>query len=923
MILEEGEALFEGSNNMQRTRLTTAGWTVLLAAATLAPIWTAAAAQVDVRFTADQTVHGGASVTSDRVRERDRARRQTSGTNSGTLALEADTCQSDANDQVPGLQVIVELWLRDLQGPATGFQAFLEYDDATMSYDGSLSSYTPVPFTLHVQPIATAEVAPGEIRLDGSVAPLEPAIEDDALLATLVFTVNAACAPVSAGFDLTQPFDSELSFEGLALDTTLIDSPAIVPDGGAPEITCPADVAIECAEPAEPGILLGIVEGGVAIYYNDNGGGENPANQAYLRAQFSQANTNGSEFNFDNTPLTGNGLLSWFGLFQAVPDQFGLDLILPAPSFDGSVTLPTLTAYDNVDGSIANRAAAGPVVWSIGDYKGASSGPADPANEIINSLFRSSGLDPGAVSITQNDLTQSGTLFTVEIAGELVSDGKIHWFDPAAGSNPDFTTDMPVFGMDGSFFFSGTLTYDSAGDDGSDGVDFYGGTIVISANSPTTEVGFATAVDNCTLFPVVTYKDSADLSGCNGTGTITRTWTATDDCGNASSCEQTITVQDSTPPELTVPPDIAVGYYESTAPANTGQASASDNCGPVPPPTFQDSASDTCPVVITRTWTVEDACGNSVSQDQLITVPDEVPHPDINNDGTVNAFDLALLLGAWGPCVGPPSACCNADGPGACLILNEVDCQAAGGQYLPESLCDACPPAACAVGAGDCCAANGSAGCDQVDCCTAVCDLDSDCCDVDWDASCAALAATTCLPCFAVPANDDCAMAVPVGDGSTAFNVSGATTDGPAHGACEVDGQTYNDIWYHYTASCSGILDVSTCGQADFDTALALYSGCDCDTMVLFNCDDDTAGCAKSTSRLSGIVSAGSCHTIRIGGSFSNDYGSGTVTLTCGAGLSAGGPIELFLCPADLNCDGTVDSSDLAALLGAWGPVDP
>jgi len=32
--------------------------------------------------------------------------------------------------------------------------------------------------------------------------------------------------------------------------------------------------------------------GGVAVYYNDNGGGENPLNQAYLRAQFSYANTN-------------------------------------------------------------------------------------------------------------------------------------------------------------------------------------------------------------------------------------------------------------------------------------------------------------------------------------------------------------------------------------------------------------------------------------------------------------------------------------------------------------------------------------------------------------------------------------------------------------------------------------------------------
>ena len=88
-------------------------------------------------------------------------------------------------------------------------------------------------------------------------------------------------------------------------------------------------------------VPLGKANGVVGIYYNNNGNGEIPTNQAYIRAQFSDTNTNGLVFNFDTTPLPGTGgAISWASLFQVVPNQFGLDLVLKSASADGSVTIP-------------------------------------------------------------------------------------------------------------------------------------------------------------------------------------------------------------------------------------------------------------------------------------------------------------------------------------------------------------------------------------------------------------------------------------------------------------------------------------------------------------------------------------------------------------------------------------------------------
>ncbi|RKY18296.1 MAG: hypothetical protein DRQ55_13780 [Planctomycetota bacterium] len=161
-----------------------------------------------------------------------------------SLTLEAAPCQADQDLSKAGVQVAVELWMRNLAQDVTGFQAFLAFDEWKLTFEGASSSFSALPFPVHIQGMATANVAPGELRLDGNVGVGPPPVNADALLATLVFTVASECDPVSLAFDLTQPFDSELSFLGAPLVTALVDSSPIVPDATPPVVTVPADITV-------------------------------------------------------------------------------------------------------------------------------------------------------------------------------------------------------------------------------------------------------------------------------------------------------------------------------------------------------------------------------------------------------------------------------------------------------------------------------------------------------------------------------------------------------------------------------------------------------------------------------------------------------------------------------------------------------
>src|SRR5204863_452300 len=138
-------------------------------------------------------------------------------------------------------------------------------------------------------------------------------------------------------------------------------------------------------------------------------------------------------------------------------------------------------------------------------------------------------------------------------------------------------------------------------------------------NSPV--FGSATASDACDQSVIPTSSDVTTPGNCPQEFSVTRTWTATDDCGNSSTCSRTISVSDNTPPTITCP---TVANVECPNPIIFGAATAADLCDQSVIPTFADvTTSGNCPFTVTRTWTATDDCGNSSTCSRTISVSDK------------------------------------------------------------------------------------------------------------------------------------------------------------------------------------------------------------------------------------------------------------------------------------------------------------
>src|SRR5206468_2330401 len=129
--------------------------------------------------------------------------------------------------------------------------------------------------------------------------------------------------------------------------------------------------------------------------------------------------------------------------------------------------------------------------------------------------------------------------------------------------------------------------------------------------------------DSCDGNLAVTFADLALPVSGNEVSKTKRTWTATDAHNNSVTCNQTITVIDSTNPTVASCP--ADATIECPATPVFGTPQLSDTCDTNLTVTFADEALAVSGNEVSktkRTWTVTDSHNNSVACSQTITVID-------------------------------------------------------------------------------------------------------------------------------------------------------------------------------------------------------------------------------------------------------------------------------------------------------------
>jgi hypothetical protein len=195
----------------------------------------------------------------------------------------------------------------------------------------------------------------------------------------------------------------------------------------------------------------------------------------------------------------------------------------------------------------------------------------------------------------------------------------------------------------------------------------------------------------------------------------------------------------------------------------------------------------------------------------------------------------------------------------------------------------------CLGSADSCAVVHANPGCDDPNCCTAVCAANPLCCEIAWDQGCVDAAVATCgifIYACNTPSGtvtNDCApnATVLAGDSSAVLSNGTCNTDGPNHPAaqCNSGNDTFlNDAWWRVQAPANGTLRVNTCNNSTFDTKLAIYNmgtdpaAFDYDTLnqdgVLVGCNDaGNADCQVNTpfaSDLSINVIQGNWYLIRV-----------------------------------------------------------
>jgi hypothetical protein len=559
----------------------------------------------------------------------------------------------------------------------------------TSSYTASpfplhLRNFTPGP--------SYVQTSAGHLSLDGSVTFGGAAVSGDFQLATLRFSVLPAgwteCETTNLVFVDSPPFLTELSLNGAGIPTCKIDSPVIRRDTIAPVLSsCPiSEITVECDAVPAPAMVTATdnCDASVTVsYLQVRTDGICPDTYTLTRT-WSAAD---SCTNASSCSQTIHVQDTTAPLISCPPDvtvECGLptdpDSLGTTLTFD---TNPTLSSTQASGVWYTDRYAPAGFVSAFfgGDNRLKHSIDAtdaqSPANQFYNTQGRKYDVPgttrmsiqlyvPGDWATTGrrmagfwgtgfNAINNVSSFPIIEFTSNSEGSGLPRfrgWNNAGAGSWVDMG--LPTgFGYNAWYTLQielvGTTWVYTVGDlhlattavDVVEGASVKIGNVILQGHNTTAGVTYdiywdnfvaaqtALATDNCDNLPTITYSDNTSgMTGCDNTGTIVRTWRATDNCGNSSTCPQTITVVDNIDPVLFgCPGDTTVACNAVPAPA---VVTATDNCDPSPAVILVETSTqsgdlESCAhytYSITRTWTATDDCGNDSSCVQTITVQD-------------------------------------------------------------------------------------------------------------------------------------------------------------------------------------------------------------------------------------------------------------------------------------------------------------
>jgi len=179
----------------------------------------------------------------------------------------------------------------------------------------------------------------------------------------------------------------------------------------------------------------------------------------------------------------------------------------------------------------------------VNDGTGGAGNPYDACESIMNDLTgkiavieRSGCVPPDSYFVTKANKAQLagavGVIFIFNQPGD-----QIVTMGLPAGPNP--TINIPLMLVSNNY---GNILK----------AELLAGPVNVSLSAPT-----VIATDACS-FASITHQQTFTPGNCPSSYTLVNTWTATDQCGNATTASQTITVADNTAPTLIVPANVTL-----------------------------------------------------------------------------------------------------------------------------------------------------------------------------------------------------------------------------------------------------------------------------------------------------------------------------------------------------------------------------